>query len=347
MKRGSWIEWALRCYPAWWRARYGDELRSVATDLTADGRSPLTLTLNLLGGAVRVRSRASGMPKTYRLWSTRTRLSVAGSTLTWLLMAPLVLMSMGSQNVHSPAGRIFPQEASIIGDNHFWLVGKSALLPAPPQTPAGSIVTYSAVAILGLFLVTLMALIGGWRVLTGSIRHSSAPDRWRVWALAWVPGFAVLADIALIVAQDLVRPSAWRSSEGHPMVALNGHPATAHLLGDLLGIVAIVGWLLSIVCVGIAARRAEIAPANLRYGRSISNVVAVLFALLLAAYVSWGIGLILQARQAAHGTFITITYSHSDLWVPMLVVLVLAVVLSALCARMANRSWTVIATSIL
>ncbi|MGC1781768.1 MAG: hypothetical protein WA708_04555 [Acidobacteriaceae bacterium] len=344
MKVNPWIERALHCYPSWWRARYGDELRAVATDLTADGRSPFTVTLNLLEGAVRVRSRAQGMPKTYRLWSARTRLSVAGSTLTWLLMAPLVFMSMGHQNVQSSAGQIVPPQTTITGTTHFWLVGKSGLLPAPPQTPAGPIVTYSTVAMLGLFLITLITLTGGWRVLTGSIRHSSAPDRWRVWALAWVPGFAFLTAVALIVVQNVVRPSAWRSSESQPMVALNGHPAAAHTLGVLAGIVAIVGWLLSIGCVALAAKRAEMAPADLRYGRSISNVVTVLFALLLAAYVSWGIGLILQARQAAHGTFTIITYSHQNFWLPMSVVLVLAVVLSGLCARAANRSWTVIST---
>jgi len=347
MKRSSSIEWGLRCYPAWWRARYGDELRSVATDLTADGRSPITITLDLLGGAVRVRSRAQGMPTVYRLWSTRTRLSIAGSTLTWLLVAPLVLISMGSQRVQSSAGRIIPPETSIFGSNHFWLVGRSALFPAPPRTPGGSIVTYSALAIVVLFLLTLFVLFGGWRAFAVSIRHSSAPDRWKVWALAWAPGFAVLADIALIVAQDIVRPSAWRSSGGHAMVALNGHPAATHALGDILAVVAIAGWLLSIVCVALAAQRAEIAPADLRYGRSTSVVVAALFALLLAAYVSWGIGLIMQARQAAHGTFITITYSHPDLWLPMSIVLALAVGLSVLCARTANRSWNVISTSIL
>ena len=114
-----------------------------------------------------------------------------------------------------------------------------------------------------------------------------------------------------------------------------------------LGVVAIGGWLACIVCVAVASMRADVAPTDLRFGKSVSIVATTLFALMLAAYTIWGIGLIVQARQAAHGNFTTIAYSHQDLWFPMVVLLSVAVMLSTFSSREARRSWRVLSVDIL
>jgi hypothetical protein len=202
-------------------------------------------------------------------------------------------------------------------------------------------------AIAVLFVVTLIVLARGWSGLTGAISRSTTSHRRSVLLLAWVPGFALLADIVLAIAHNVVGPHAYGSTRGSTMVPLNGHPAAAHVLGIVLGIVAVVGWIFSIACVAVAAKRAEVAPSDLRFGKSVSTIVATLFALLLASYVTWGVGLIVQARQAAHGNFTTMTFSHQDLWLPMVFVLFLAVVLSGLSARAARRSWKVLTVSVL
>ncbi len=337
------VEAALRCYPAWWQARYADEVRSVAADLSSEGRSESRLAFDLVRGAFRARVRAQGMPRVYRLWATRTRLSVAVATLPWMLVAPVVLMAMGTQSLSSRVGRILPPQLSLVGPNYLQVMGRHAPMPAPPLTSAGWVVVDGSRAILVLFLVTLMVLTVGWSQLIGGIRRSSSPHRRKIALLAWAPGFALLADIGLVVARGVIGPSAYRWTAGHPMVPLNGNPAAGHALGVALGIVAIAGWLLSIVCVAVAAKRAEVVPADLRFGRTISVIVATVFALLLAAYATWGIALIAQAREAAQGTFTTITYSNQGLWLPVVLVLLVIVVLSALGARAAVRSWKVIA----
>jgi len=339
------VETALRCYPGWWRDRYADEVRSVSADLRTEGRSAARLTFDLIRGAIRVRTRADGMPKVYRLWATRTRLSIAVATLPWVLVAPLVLMAMGSQILHSSAGQggqVFPDGISLIGSNNLEVMGRHGPMPAPPLTPAGWVVIDASRAILVLFLVTLLVLIAGWSQLTGGIRKSSSPTRRRIALLAWAPGFAFLADISLIVTRNVVGPSAYREHGGGPMVPLNGNPAAAHSLGVVLEVVAILGWLVSIVCVAMAAKRAELARYDLRFGRTLSVVVAVLLAALLGAYSTWGIGLIVQARQSTRGSFTTIAYSNHALWLPAFMVLIVAGVLSALGARAAVRSWRVI-----
>ena len=75
----------------------------------------------------------------------------------------------------------------------------------------------------------------------------------------------------------------------------------------------------------------------------LSTAVAALFALLLAAYVGWGIGLRLEAHQAAHGAFNTVTYSRQGLWLPTAILLGLAVAVSIASARAARRSWNILA----
>jgi len=345
MSSASAVDLAIRCYPAWWRERYGEEVRTISGDLTADGRSPAIVTLNLLQGAVRARSRAQGMPKIYELWSARTRISIAAATLPWMLVAPFLLMAMGTQSLHSTKGPVFFSGFSFTM-THLQIAGAPPT-PAPPLTPAGSVVPFASLAVGVLFLVTLAVLACGWTGLTGAIRRSATPHRRRVWLLAWAPGFALLADIALVVALILVRPVGYHMTGGGPMVPIGGHPFAAHVLGTVLGVVAIGGWLASVVCVAVAARRADVAPSDLRFGKSVSIATTTLFALMLGAYMAWGIGLYVQARQATHGNFTTVAYSHQGLWIPMVLLVTVAVVLSGFSSRAARRSWMVLSTDIL
>ncbi len=336
MNTGKAIELALRCYPSWWRERYADEVRVVSRDLTAEGRSTLRVTLNLLGGAFQARSRAQGMPKTYGLWSVRTRTSIAAATLPWLLVAPFLGASVGNMSFHSSEG---PVAASTISAIPTQLLIMKHLTPAPPLAPAGRFVGYSYLALTVLSLVTFVVLISGWASLTSAIKRSTIAHRRRLRLLAWAPVFALLVDLVLVITQVTVRPTI--TGRG----AAGGNPAISHLLNYALPTVAIVGWLISVACVGVAARRAEVAPTDLSFGKSVAVVVALLSALYVAAYAMWGIGLIVQARQSANGNFTTIAFSHSGLWLPMMVLLIATAAVSVMSARAARSSWKVISAT--
>jgi len=339
---GDPVELALRCYPRWWRDRYADEIRSVVGDLTEDGRPRWAVTLNLLRGALRARTGAVGMPPVYDLWCTRTRVALAAATLPWVLMGPLVLMVIGGQRLHSSAGRIFPGQLSITGGSNQLVMGRGLLTPAPPLTLAGSVAWYANVAMVVLFLLTLFVLFAGWTGFAGAIKRSAVPHRRRLSLLAWAPALSVLADFVLTVVQDVLMPHAWRTSGGRPPVPIGGHLAVAHALGTALVVVALAGWLVSIVCAAVAAKRADISPLDLRFGKSVALVVATLLLLTLAAYTTWGIGLLVQSGQAVHGRFTTISYSHQDLWPLVVVGLLLAATMSAFGASAARRSWRVV-----
>jgi hypothetical protein len=322
------VKLALSCYPPWWRERYGEEVSVHATDMVADGRSPATLFLSLMLGAMRARWSARGMPRDYRLWSMRNRVSIAGATLTWVLVAPIVAMTTGNQRV----GLRFSSKAQ---PYHLPLL--------LPTAPAARIVTYSGVAMAAIAFTTILLLIGGWSHLIGGIRRSGAPHQSQWLWLAWVPGIAFLVFLAgAIIDWTVLRPSSVIVSGRH-VTYLNGHPAAAHIFGIVLTVIGVVGWLLSIVCIAVVARRSEVEPSELRFGTGLSMAVAALFALLLSAYVSWGVGLTLEAHQAAHGGFNTITYSRQNLWLPMAILLCLAVAVSMASARTARRSWNVLA----
>ena len=343
MNTGPAIELALRCYPSWWRERYADEVRVVSDDLTAEGRSTVSVTLNLLRGAFQARSRAQGMPRNYGLWSVRTKASIAAATLPWLLVAPLMYFAAGNIIFHSPGG-IVTWSGSSFMPSHLQIIRHAVAVPAPPLVPAGRLVLYFSLAITVLFLVTFAVLISGWSGLTRAIRRSRTPHRGRLRLLAWAPVFAFFTDIALLITQNKMRPNSFTTYRNH-VVAHGGHPSARFALDVVVPTVVIVGWLVSIACVGIAARKADIGPEDLRFGKSVAVVVASLFALLVAAYVTWGVCLIVQARQAANGSFTTIGYSRSGLWLPMMFVLVIAVALSVMSARAARSSWKVISAT--
>jgi hypothetical protein len=343
-KHNALIELALRCYPQWWQNRYGVEMRSLVADLTDGGRSSLHVTLDLLGGALRARTRAAGMPPVYDLWSARARFSITAATVPWMVLAPLVTIAIGGQSLHASIGRIWPPQLLLFGQSHLTLIHNhtGAAVGAPPLTGAGQTAWWADQCMNLVFFLALFVLFAGWSGLIGAIRRLDTPHRRRFLLLAWAPGLSVLADIALIVTQDIVAPHNFVGRGGRPLVPTDGHPGLAHALGLTLGIVAIAGWAISVVCVIVAARRAEIAPADLRFGKSVSVVSAALSIALFCAYATWSVGLLVQTQQAAHGGFTTIAFAHQNLWVPVLAGLFVAVAVSTHAALAARRSWRVI-----
>lgn len=219
-----------------------------------------------------------------------------------------------------------------------------ALYPtaAPPLTPSATLVLYGGVAISLLVLFTFVILISGWSGLAGAIKRSSVPHRQRLRLLAWVPVLSLITDLALSIVEDKFRPDNFHSLRNGQEVASGGNPAALHALSIALPAVVIVGWIVSVACIAVAARRADVSASDLRFGKSVSVVVAALFAALVVAYAIWGVGLLLQARQASRGNFTTISYSHPAIWPIMMFVLVVGAVLSVMGAFAASRSWKVI-----
>ena len=354
MTSRSAIDLVLRCYPNWWQERYADEVRVVSNDLMAEGRSTFKVTLNLLGGAVRARSSAQGMPRTYGLWSTRTKVSIAAATLPWLVVVPLAVIVIGNQRLHSWAGPVTWSGFSFF-PTHLQTFSRGTPVAALPLNSGGQVVLWAMFAFVLLFLTTFFVLISGWSGLRGAIKRSAALHRRRLLLLAWAPVVSLLIDIALMIAQNAVRYPARYVAGGREnghfvgphMVSSVAHASAASAFAVIVPTVAGIGWIVSIACIAVAARRAHVSPSDLRFGKSVSTIVATLFALLVLAFATMWVGLIVQARQAVHGSFTTISFPRQDLWLPMILVLLIAGLVSCTCAQAARRSWRVISVNLI
>jgi hypothetical protein len=340
MTRSRLVEAALRCYPSWWRQRHLGEVHLVVADLLAEGRHPIVLASGLLRGALRTRTRAIGMPIRYDLWSVRTKMSVLVATVPWLVVGPMVLYMLGDPKLHSSVGPIVPGQLVPFGSNYLqiWINGKPPR-PAPPVATAAWVATYSAFAMGVLFLLLWIVLLVGWRRMTAAIRRSGVRHRLRTWLLAWVPGIAVLGDIGLLIAKNQFGPHGYSQHGNGPLIPFGGDPAVAHALGVALWIVAIGGWIGSLVCVSMATTRAALAPEELQFGKNVANLVALLLGMLFVSYTTWIVALHVQRTTGT--TIVTLAYAHESMWMAMLGGLALVVAVSVTAARVAGRSWRV------
>jgi len=336
------VDAALRCYPAWWRDRYAGEVRTVSDDLRAAGRSSVRIVLDLVVGMLRVRRDAVGMPHTYPLWNARTRTSVAVATLPFVLLAPVVIAGAGSTGLRAGGTNVVYTGFSLF-PHGLMRFGKGGLLPAPPLTPAATVISWAELAVLAVSLLALVTVFYGWASLLGAVRHAGPGRSWRVRLLAWTPLLVSVVVIGLGVASTVVGPHEWASSHGRPMAPVGGNLALAHLLGQLAQAVLIGGWLLSAAAIAAVARRTQMTSFALRTGARVSSVTAALAFLLAASFAALVVGVVLQADQAGHGTFTVFAFGHLSLWPVSAVAALLACYLSAAGAARARRGSRVVA----
>jgi hypothetical protein len=349
MKLGIGFDIAVRCYPKWWQDRYGPEVRVVSEDLMKEGRSEAGVTLNLLRGAIRARTGAAGMPRSLELWRARTRSSVAVATLPWVVVFPLMLWAIGTEGWHVPHGHAqvgswtnFLGLSVILGSPNTVVVHGGQVAAVPPLTTGGTVAVFAGWSLLALVVVTLLVFLSGWTGLLGAIKRSPSPNRQQLRQLARVPGYVILASFLLSVLAAWTAPHSSGIINGHT-VTVRGNLELFHIADVALRVLVVGGWLLSIICVGLAARRADIDTVDLRFGRSVSVAVSLLSLLTVAACGALAVGLVIQSREAAHGAFSTISYPHAGVWPVMLGAVLLTAALSWGAATAARRSWRVVA----
>lgn len=341
MNADRWFDVALRGYPAWWQERYAGEVRTVADDLRTAGRSPARIVVDLVVGMVRVRRNAFGMPRTYRLWNSRTRQSVATATLPFVLLTPFVLAGVGFTGLRARGGTVF--YSGFLFPRGLMRFERTGPLPAPPLTPAATLIFWSEGAILLVSLLTLFTIVYGWGNFVAAVRNAT-PGRSR-WAraLGWTPALVVVAFIALSALATRFAPHGWRGVVGHPSRPIGGNPALLRLFHDLAQVALVGGWLLSVAAVAALARRYEMTPFDLSVGARVSSIMAVLAVLLGLALGAWGTGVYLQAHQAGRGTFTIVEFGHPSLWPLSAAAAVLACTLSVSGAARARRGYRIVA----
>ena len=300
------VKLALRCYPTWWRKKYGNEVQVHTTDMVTDGYSPIGLTQSLLWGAVRLHVTAQGMPKEYGLWARRTSLSIATAIVPMFIAIPVMWLSTSGITIDIPRSGV---------------------------TPALRDLNWIGVAMLLLLVMTVVLSVVGWVGLKSGLRRTEASSKLR--SLIWIPFLAVVADIALSV--PVLKINHWG--------LLNGHPSVAHALATTLAIVFWSSLILSITSVLVVANRLRLQESDLAKGAKVAAVAAVVIAGNLAGYFLWGTVLFLDAHPAAHRAYVWQSVSREVLWAPTVAFLTLGLVVSICSARIASKSWKMLASA--
>jgi hypothetical protein len=256
---------ALGAYPLWWRERYGKDQESFLNELAGEQRPLGRAVVDLALGSVRVRLRPAGMSQTVGAWRDRGRASIAWATVPALLA--LLLVSAIEQ--HS-----FGSSTD---------AGTDALL-----STGGRVASDAMTGIAWASVAMVLLLVIGWALvarLAGTVAKGWAGRRWLL--LVTAPLVCGAVEIVLQLLQ---------TSQARVVVFAGGrtlvgyrHPLAAQLLSVAWDAVAVVG-LLSVFCVVLAARTAEVRVRDLRGGVWLSQATAVVLLLAALGSIAWGLG---------------------------------------------------------
>jgi len=281
------------------------------------------------------------MPHTYGLLANRTRTSVAAGTLPWLAIVPFVTFVIGRIAVHSSSGVVqvgYPFQLTLFRTR---VVSESGVHWVHPTISTATwIIGGSTMFMDGLFSMTLLVLIVGLGVLRYGIVREKRRNRRAMYVLTWVPVATVAVLVVMRVAQGYLTEGSYPNGPSGQFVG--GHSAVAALTGNFMWLVAIGGWLLTIASAAVGARRVNLPPETLRFGRTVSVLTSVSLTLTFLAYLVWGVAIDVQNRESHVAGAIVATYPLHDLWLPMAFGLGLACAASIWGATMARRSWRII-----
>lgn len=244
------VRLALRCYPSWWRERYGADQEALVEDLKEDqsrrGWTALAgwrLAASFVVGAARARVSGSGMPAVPELWQRRTGAAIIAAGVAVALALPLaVLLVFHTGEYLRPAPGL----------------GHSS----PGLSTAGWIAYWDATVLALLALACLVQLLAG---AAGLARHSiaSAPPRRRVLLVVAVlaPVGAVGAGFLLLHLSASLKPiiGGTETVSGHTVrvfYSYRGHPLAAAITSWSGWVAVVGGWMAGIaMAVKTASRR--------------------------------------------------------------------------------------------
>jgi hypothetical protein len=281
------------------------------------------------------------MPRSYGLWNTRTRVSVAMATLPFVLLAPVVVASFDFTGLRAGGAAVEYSGFSLF-PHGLMRFGRTGPLPAPPLTPAATVISWAELAVLVVSLATLVTVLYGLANIMVAVRFAGPGRSRRARLLTWTPALVVVVSVTLVALASRVGPHEWMGTSGH-VVPVGGNVALEHLYSRLAQVALVGGWLLSTAAIASVARRVEMPPVALRTGARVSSITAALAVLLAAALAACGAGVALQAHQAVHGTFTVFDFGHLWLWPLSAAAALLACYLSLTGASRALRGSRVVA----
>jgi hypothetical protein len=318
------VGWSLRCYPAWWRERYGAEQEELAEELAAEGREPWLLAAGLVAGSARARLTGSGMPAVPALWSSRARVSVVASTI--------------------PAALALPAELAFIGavSEHGWSNGAGATLSG-----AGTAVQWELTALYLIWLVCAVQLLAAGKHLVARLLPLATDRRLKAAAFVAAPIAAVVLGTIMIVTSASLRPvvSSWdknlMTGVTHYHYLRRGSPGAAAALHWGGWAVAAGGWAVGLLALGQATARSNLSAKDLQVAVSNARTTALTQGAFVLSLIALELTMALQTPIGPQGGLIWAS-RLGPLAVPVLVILAAIAALSvsgAASAHTASARW--------
>jgi hypothetical protein len=278
------VQLALRCYPRWWRDRYGPDQEALVDDLRAE-QSPMDasgawgLAAGFIAGAVQARLTGSGMPADPDLWQRRARTAIIAASVPAALAVGAVVLLLGHGSEYGTSG-----------------TGSGSAGRSIQLSPTGQVAYWENIVLALLSLAFIIQL--AWAAISLSLdMRSIAPPRRRVLvtAVTLVPVAAIVLGFLLLIAAARLRPVV-SGSEGignhviHVWYSYPGHPLAATILfgAGCTGIIG--GWFggTALLATMAARRRFPIQSlmAGVRLARGLTLVQAGLALCTLALVIT-------------------------------------------------------------
>jgi hypothetical protein len=282
------------------------------------------------------------MPRTYGLLATRTKVSIATATIPWMAVIPFVLSVTGPVRFAARGGGVvagYPFEFSPF---------RTKLFSSPHHLRAvisasDWVVGGSNMAIQAAFLAALVSLATGLAALRFGIRREKGSNRRRTYLLTWLPVATAVTFVGLAIAQNQLRNQARFLGTAHGDVYMSGgHLSLAAFVGNLQWIVAVGGWILSMVALVVVSKSVVLPPDTLRFGRTVSMISSISLCVTFVAVVIWGVALDVRGQVVAHAGTVVATYPEHGLWTLLVPVLGVATALSFAGSSSARQSWRTI-----
>jgi hypothetical protein len=318
------VGWSLRCYPAWWRERYGAEQEELAEELAREGRRPWLLAAGLLAGSARARLTGSGMPPVPALWSSRTRVWVVASTV--------------------PAALVLPAEFAFVSavSEHGWSDGAGVTLSG-----AGTAVHSELTILLLIWLGCVAQLLAAGTHLAAKLLALTSGRRLKAAAFVAFPIAAVALGILMIVISSSLRPvvSGWDKNlvtgVTHYYYLRRGSPLAAAALQWGGWAVAAGGWAVGLLALGRATAHSNLSARALQVAVSNARMTALTQGSFALGLIALEVTMAAQAPVGPHGGQIYAS-RLGFLAVPVLVILAAIAALSvagAASAQTASARW--------
>lgn len=252
------VRLALRCYPSWWRERYGADQEAVVEDLAAerDGQAWSALdgwrvAAGFVAGAARARVSGSGMPAVPELWQQRTGAAIIAACVPAALALPLAVLLV----VHTGQyGRAAP----------------GATQPGP--STATRVAFWDATVLALLAFASLVQLLAGATALFRRVAAGAPPRRRALLVAAMVaPVLAMGAGFLLLHLSSSLKPviEGTEKVRGHPVAVFyghRGHPLAAVVLSRCGWVGVVGGWIAGVVTMAKVASHRRFGLQALGHG---------------------------------------------------------------------------------